>query len=397
MCSSRLRPLVAAAFAFTTYAGTAAAGTFTLLYTFPDANTGSPTGRLYLGDDILYGTGSGLNSEHGNGQVFQLKKSGDKWKFQTLLAFDGQNGADPRGGVIADQAGTFYGTTEIGGANGSGTVFKLWNAGGRWKSTTLQNFVWDDAGGADPDTDLVFDQSGALVGTTVVGGENQGGTVFSLVPRGRRWKEKVLHRFDSNYDGYEPASGLLLASDGAFYGTTYHGGMYDYGTVYQLARSGSKWTETKIHTFTAGKDGEYPINGLVEGADGTLYGTTLFGGSFQYGTVFSLKQSGGTWTHTVLHEFGQGDDGQEPYGGLVRVGDTLYGTVEFGGTTGAGIIFSLTESGGTWTENILYNFNGGRDGALPCASLIADANGNLYGTTFQGGAKDQGTVWEFTP
>ncbi len=397
MRSFRFRSIVTALLAFTVHAGAAAAGTYTVLYRFSDGNTGSPTGQLYLRDGTLYGTGSGLNSGHGNGQVFQLKKSGDKWKFKTLLAFDGQNGALPRGGVIADQAGTFYGAASGGGADGYGTLFKLWNSGGHWKSTALQDFAWDDAGGTQPNSDLVIDAAGALVGTTYLGGDEQRGTVFSLVGQGRRWREKVLYRFGNNYDGYEPATGVLLAGNGAFYGTTYHGGMYDYGTVFELRHSHGSWTETKIHTFTAGADGEYPINGLVEGADGTLYGTTLFGGPFQYGTVFSLTQSGGNWTHTVIHDFGNGMDGQEPYGGLLRVGDTLYGTAEFGGTSGSGIIFSLTGSGGNWTETILYNFGGGADGALPCAAMIADANGNLYGTTFMGGTKDNGTVWEFTP
>jgi uncharacterized repeat protein (TIGR03803 family) len=118
----------------------------------------------------------------------------------------------------------------------------------------------------------------------------------------------VLYRFGNNYDGHEPVTGLLLARSGTIYGTTYHGGTRDYGMVYELKRSGDGWTEKRLHYFTGGADGEYPLNGLVKGLDGTLYGTTLFGGISQYGTVFSLKKSGRTWTHTVLHDFGSGDD-----------------------------------------------------------------------------------------
>jgi uncharacterized repeat protein (TIGR03803 family) len=276
-------------------------------------------------------------------------------------------------------------------------MFKLWDDAGRWKSTTLRSFAWNDAGGTEPESDLVIDPSGALVGTTLLGGNNQEGTVFSLVPSGRRWKEKMLYRFGNDYDGYEPFAGLSPAGSGVYYGTTYHGGMYDYGSAFELRRSHGGWIENRIHTFTGRTDGEYPNNGLVEGDNGTLYGTTLFGGSFQTGTVFSLKESGGTWTHTVLHDFGSGNDGQEPYGGLLRVGDTLYGTAEYGGLYGGGIVYSLSGSGGTWIETILYNFGSGTDGALPCAAMIADAQGNLYGTTFAGGIKDNGTVWEFTP
>lgn len=391
------RSIVTALLAVVACTAPAPAGTFATLYRFPDGNTGSPIGKLYLDGGALYGTGSGYNSQSGDGQVFQLKQSGGVWKFKTLLAFDGSNGSFPRAGVIADQAGVFYGTAEGGGSGGYGTVFKLWKSESGWQSATLKDFAWNDPGGTEPDSDLIIDRSGALIGATIYGGEQQGGTVFRLVPGDTRWKEKMVWRFTSNYDGHEPWAGVLLTKSGALYGTTYHGGMYDYGMVYQLTRSGRSWTEQKIHSFNTIADGVYPVNGLIEGAHGTLYGTTLFGGIGQYGTVFSLEQSGGAWTHTVIHEFGTGNDGQEPYGGLLLVGDTLYGTAEFGGTSGAGIIFSLNKSGGAWTEMILYNFSGGADGALPCATLIADANGNLYGTTFAGGTNDNGTIWEFTP
>jgi hypothetical protein len=149
--------VVTAALAFGTYAGAAAAGTFTVLYKFADGNTGSPTGKLYLRDGVLYGTGTGQNSKSGAGQVFQLKQSGGKWKLKTLLAFNRQNGADPRGAVVADANDVFYGTAEGRGTAGYGTAFRLWNDGGRWKSATLKNFTWNDAGGAEPNSDLVPD------------------------------------------------------------------------------------------------------------------------------------------------------------------------------------------------------------------------------------------------
>lgn len=375
------------------YAGRpASAGTLRTLYNFPDGNTGSPTGKLYLRDGVLYGTGSGLNSAHGDGQVFQLTRSDHGWKFKTLLAFNGKNGALPRAGVVADKAGVLYGTTSSGGAYSSGTVFKLWNSGGRWKSKTLQNFAWNDAGGSEPESDLVIDASGALIGTTVAGGVQQAGTVFSVVPSAGHWREDMLYRFGNDYDGASPTTGVLRIGNNRLYGTTYRGGGLDYGTVFELRRSPMGWTEKRIHSF-GGALGEYPINGLVKGSDGALYGTTLFGGAFQYGTVFSLKRSGQSWTYTVIHDFGGGDDGQEPYGGLLRVGDTLYGTAEFGGAHGVGIIFSLAESDGTWTETVLHNFTGGAGGGYPTASPIADGKGNLYGATFQG----NGTVWEFSP
>src|SRR5262249_26275361 len=157
------------------------------LYRFTDPNTGGPIGKLYLHNGNLYGTGSGLNSANGAGQVFELKNAGGSWTFKTLHAFTGPDGRTPRGGLVADAAGAAYGTAEGGGSGGYGTVFQLSKSGGGWQSTVLKNFAWDDPDGTEPDSDLIMDR-GALVGATIYGGEEQGGTIFSLVPSHDGWK-----------------------------------------------------------------------------------------------------------------------------------------------------------------------------------------------------------------
>jgi uncharacterized repeat protein (TIGR03803 family) len=226
-------------------------------------------------------------------------------------------------------------------------------------------------------------------------------------------------------DGELPETGLVFDADGNLYGATLEGGAYGYGAVFQLAPdAGGGWTETVVYSFcSAGwpcSDGAYPYSGsLVFDADGSLYGTTTAGGGYQMpcggtdcGTVFELSPVGdGTWTETVLHSFGNGNDGRLPAAPLIfDANGNLYGTTVFGGATykKGGTAFELTPStGGTWTETILHNFCSApacADGGEPSAGLIFDAAGTLYGTTTLGGSHQLhcngegcGVVFELTP
>lgn len=378
----------------------AAGATETVLYSFTDASLGNPTGRLTFRSGSLFGTGSGLYG--GDGQVFELVKAGDSWKFKTLVTFTGANGASPRAGLIEDSTGALYGTTAAGGRFGNGNVFKLWKSGGVWISGTVYDFGGKERDGAAPECDLIIGSSGALYGTTYSGGINQQGTVFRLTQSGGVWKERVLYRFTRGFDddGFEPVAGLLLDKRGTLFGTTYRGGPLDYGTVFKLTRSGGVRIERVIHTFTGGSDGSYAVAGLIGGSRGTLYGTTSGGGQFNSGTAFELSRSGGVWTHTVIDDFGAGSRGSYPQAGLLRAGNgTLYGTTESGGPHGSGTLFALTKSGDTWTETVLHDFGGfgDGDGANPVSAPVVDKNGNLYGTTLLGGAYGNGAVYEVTP
>jgi uncharacterized repeat protein (TIGR03803 family) len=201
----------------------------------------------------------------------------------------------------------------------------------------------------------------------------------------------TLHNFEG-VDGGAPSAGLLLASTGALYGTTWAGGTSGWGTIFELIPpgTGGTWTEKTLHNFTGGSDGANPMSNLVINSSGVLYGTTYAGGSAGYGTVFALQPvSGGGWNLKVLHNFSGGtSDGANPAAGLVTNSKgVLYGTTYSGGSSGNGTVFEMVPgSGGVWTETVLYHFKGGTDGANPLAALVLASSGALYGTTYQGGS-----------
>jgi uncharacterized repeat protein (TIGR03803 family) len=246
----------------------------------------------------------------------------------------------------------------------------------------------DSTTGNTPVAGLIRDASGNLYGTTALGGDfngiQEGGVVFKVSPRG---KETVLHTFTGN-DGQGPAAGLLMDANGNLYGTTAGGGAANDGVVFRVTPHGR---ETVLHSF-AGGDGATPMAGVIVDAGGNLYGTTRFGGAGNEGVVFKLSPSG---KETVLYSFTGGDDGSEPLAGLVRDGNgNFYGTTSEGGANNAGVVFKLTPRG---RETVLYSFTGGDDGGLPRAGLILDADGNLYGTTSEGGPANDGVVFKLSP
>jgi uncharacterized repeat protein (TIGR03803 family) len=320
---------------------------------------------------------------------------------------DGKDGTKPVAGLVFDSRGRLYGTTAEGGAYGYyGTVFELTpTAGGSWTEKVLHSFNDNGKDGYNPYAGLIFDASGNLYGTTGYGGAYGYGTVFELThSAGIGWTEKVLHSFNDNgTDGRNPVAGLVFDAAGNLYGTTYRGGAHGYGTAFELTPTGSgSWTETVLHNFNYdGKDGYFPGASLIVDASGNLYGTTEYGGLYSYGTVFELTPTaGGSWMETVLHNFGYIPDGSIPYAGLiVDASGNLYGTTYAGGVYGYGTAFELTPTGGgSWTETVLYNFdNNGGDGASPPARLIFDSAGNLYSAGEFGGAYSYGTVFELTP
>ncbi len=242
----------------------------------------------------------------------------------------------------------------------------------------------DSSDGANPYAGLTA-LGGKLYGTTFGGGTSGGwGTVFSVTAAGA---EHVLYRFKANNDGAHPYAGLTVL-DGELYGTTYQGGTAGSGTVFKIDPAGS---EHVIYSFKGGNDGQYPYCRLVV-AKGALYGTTYQGGvSTGWGTVFKVTPSG---SERVLYRFKAGNDGAHPFDGLVGLNGELYGTTYQGGKTGAGTVFKVSTSG---TERVIYSFKGGSDGQYPLARLVL-ANGEFYGTTYQGGVSSGwGTVFKVTP
>lgn len=323
-------------------------------------------------------------------------------RYKVLYKFKGgADGGSTRGAVIFDQSGNLYGTTTDGGAGGAGKVFKLApNGSGRWTETVLYSFKNDGTDGNTPLSGLIFDQAGNLYGTTAGGGaKGNYGTVFQLTPNsGGTWTENVLHSFDVS-DGYEPYTGnLIFDQSGNLYGGTNLGGLYGNGVVFQLIPNGDgTWTENVLYSF--GTEGTSPIANLIFDQKGNLYGTAFSGGTDGAGAAFELTPNGGgTWTENVLHWFTGRDECALSAGLIFDQSGNLYGTAgSLCGTGKSGTVFELTPNGsGGWTETVLHSFKG-RDGRSPYAGLVFDQSGNLYGTTFQGGAYGYGTVFKLTP
>jgi uncharacterized repeat protein (TIGR03803 family) len=221
----------------------------------------------------------------------------------------------------------------------------------------------------------------------------------------------VLHDFIGGNDGSEPAYGLTMDSSGNIYGSTFSGDTGT-GTIFEATRQNSTWTLNTLYLFSGGLDGAVPYAGVTFGPDGALYGTTgyggygpcaTWGGKTGCGTVFKLQQSGGSWTESVLFYFQQGPEGGTPYGGRLIFDEAgnLYGTAFSGGggscPAGCGVVYQLSYSNGSWRETVLYTFAGGNDGASPWAGVVFDQQGNLYGTTEFGGATNNGTIYKLTP
>jgi uncharacterized repeat protein (TIGR03803 family) len=209
-------------------------------------------------------------------------------------------------------------------------------------------------------------------------------------------KYKSLHKFDRATDGSDVTGGLVFDQSGNLYGTAAYDGAYSQGTVFELIpQSNGGWAIKVLHSFTGGSDGGAPLSTLVFDQAGNLYGTTRQGGDSNSGVVFKLaRNEDGSWTESVLYSFEGGTDGAVPFAGLIfDDSGNLYGTTTEGGGSqsqtcdgGCGTVFTLTpNSDGSWTETVLYSFSGGSDGATPYAPLLFDSSGNLYGTTHQGG------------
>jgi uncharacterized repeat protein (TIGR03803 family) len=379
----------------------AAAQTETILHSFhQDGTDGTdPKGGLVFdASGNLYGTTS-LGGPVKYGIVFELTPTGGgMWTEKTVHNFIYTDGHAPFTGVTFDAFGKLFGTANAGGAFNHGAVFELTpNANGSWGEKVLRNFNQEGDG---PHGALVLDSAGNVYGTTYSGGTYGLGSVFELTPKADgTWTEKVLHSFGNPMDGAYLEAGVILDAAGNIYGTTYGGGAHSEGTVFEITRDGTGWTEKILYSFNSGTpDGQLPQGGVIFDSAGNLYGTTTQGG-MGWGTIFELTPGArGIWTEQILHSF-SGTDGAVPLAGLTIDADgSLYGTTVGGGPNFIGTVFELQRAGAGWTETVLHSFsNDGTDGYNPYAGVILDAAGNLYGTTTAGGTYNHGTVFEVTP
>ena len=330
--------------------------------------------------------------------------------------FGGSDGASPQSGLTVDNRGNLYGTAGSGGDGGGGTVFKMVHEGSGWIFLTLYSFdtrLTDN--GIAPEAAVVIGSNGSLYGTTEIGGvDGQGcdtygcGLVYNLRPPARatasalgQWTETVLYAFTGSPDGAHPEAAVVFDQAGNIYGTTLQGGSSNWGTAYELLPANGGWTERALYSFTNGNDGGYLTGSLIFDLAGQLYGLANSGGVYGNGTVFQLSQSGSSWTESTLYAFpGQGQNGENPAGGLILDGSgNLYGGTSYGGSNYGGTAFELIpEPGGSWTYRLLYSFiHNGTTTPGPLCSLTMDAAGNLYGTTFGDGAYGFGSVFKLTP
>jgi uncharacterized repeat protein (TIGR03803 family) len=318
--------------------------------------------------------------------------------FQSVIAFDGTNGAVPTDALVQGANGDLYGTTQYGGNANLGTIFQLTTSG---TLTTLYSFCSQSKciDGSQPDASLVQGSDGSLYGTTFFGGANNQGTVFTMGSSGSLTTLYSFCSLSKCADGANPHAGLIEASDGNFYGTTSSGGAKNAGVVFEITASGSLTTLYSFCSLPNCADGSTPEGGLIQTSSGNFYGTTSQGGANGHGgTVFQLTSDG---TLTTLYSFcslALCADGEYPYAGVVQGKDgNFYSTTELGGTNAQGTIFKITPSG---TLTTLYNFCSlalCADGESPYAGVMQGKDGNFYGTTELGGTDDTGTFFRTTP
>jgi uncharacterized repeat protein (TIGR03803 family) len=364
---------------------TSSAQVFTNLVNFDSTNGAEPNSSLVQGlDGSLYGTT--VNGGSSYGIVFKITRSGELTTVYTFCSQGGcADGSFPVSGLVLATDGDFYGTTQLGGANGAGTVFKVTSTG---ILSTLHAFEWND--GAEPQGALVQASDGNFYGTTLYGGSGQCqnqfgfgcGTVFRVTPSG---KLTMLHSFDLS-DGAFPYGTLVQASDGNLYGTTQQGGPANGGTVFRVTTRGTLKTIYNFCSLVNCADGAGPIAPLVQGLDGSLYGAAAVRGANSNGTIFKITSEGKL---TILHSF-DGADGGGPTALVQATDGNFYGTTSEGGdltcngSLGCGTFFKVTP-GGTLTT--LHDFEL-TDGALPYGSPVQATNGVFYGTTAIGGTSN---------
>jgi uncharacterized repeat protein (TIGR03803 family) len=385
---------------------TAWASTEKVLWNFKGGSDGSePWSNYFISDakgNLYAATAAG--GTYSAGTVFMLSPAG---KETVLYEFKGSNGdgAYPHGRLAFDADGEIYGTTQGGGTNGTGTVYRLSpKSGGGWTEKVIYTFSATGADGTAPSAGMTIAADGTMYSTTPDGGAYGAGTVFSLKKTSKGWKQTVIQNLNGSSTGGFPYEGLLMDTAGNLYGAAPTGGTSGQGVIYRLSLTKKGWVDTVLYSFT-GQNGDgaglYWID-LISDKSGNIYGATSFGGTNGTGTVWELvySETKKTYSESILYEFGASGsgDGNNPYGGLAM--DTkgnLYGTTLYGGPSNIGTFYKLTKQGKTWKETILHSFVGANDGNEPTGNPYIDATGRLYGMTQTGGKSNLGIVYRITP
>ena len=393
------------AYAVATLLATAAwaASSGKLIYSFAVDTDGEYTDTELVMDSAgnLYGT-SVQGGIYGGGTVFQVTTAGVHTVLYNFTG--GRDGGEPYKGVTLDAQGNLYGTAVTGGGGscegGCGVVFKLNNSGGVWTQSVIHTFTGGNDG-SGPGSPVTIDQYGNVYGTTPTGGADGMGVVYRLRPNATGgWTFSLIHTFTGGDDGGGGSASRLLIAGGNLYGVCTVGGANGFGTVYEISPS-QGWQFTTLYAFKDQPDGALPYGGVISDNDGSLYGTTYYAGAYDVGTVYKLTPNNGTWTESVLYSFKGGTDGASPISSLVAdAKGNLYGTTSDGGapSCSCGVIFKMVRgASGSWTESVAYRFPGTPGPGFAYNGLVRDPAGNLYGATVHGGSSNNGAIYEFTP
>ena len=351
-------------------------------------------GNVY-GSTPFGGNRSGICAALGGcGMVFREVNRNGAFLYNPLYLFHGDDGAQPYAGIVVGPNGVVYGTTLFGGGtgcggNGCGVVFKLTPppmfchmALCSWEETVIYSYT--NNGPANFFSTVIVDSAGNLYGESFGGGTGNG-TVYKLSPSdGGNYTETTLYSFTGGADGGEPMSEVALDAAGNIYGTAAFGGANGYGTAFKLVRTAGGYTFHLLYSFTGGRDGGIPQGNVVLDSAGNLYGASGTGGG-----IFQVTPSG---TFTVIDT--QASSLQAPFS--IDAAGNIYGTTYGGGQRDDGAMFKDTNSGGVWTHNVIFSFDGA-NGGLPLSRVGFGAGGNLYATSTAGGQSGQGTLVQVSP
>ena len=355
-------------------------GTFKRVYAFSGAPSTPYAPLLARPDGSLYGV-SAEGGAMAAGTIFKLVPG---VSFEVVHGFNTTvNGSGAYDGLTVAADGSLYGTAPKGGASTVGTVFKL-SAGDSF--TLLTSASSTNGNGFYPHGSVVQASDSAFYGVMLAGGAGEAGTIYKMTATG---VVTLAHALNKTTQGSNPYGRLVSAADGLLYGTASGGGSSYMGTLFSYDPAADRFT--LLHTFTGG-NGANPFAGLIEGSDRRLYGTTFAGGAYGKGTIFAFDPA--SRALTTLHSF-NGSNGAYPYAGLLEAADgRIYGTTSVGGASNLGTVFSISKAGGTYT--VLHSFKGA-DGASPRAGLVQAADSYLYGTTADGGSTGSGVIYRIDP
>jgi uncharacterized repeat protein (TIGR03803 family) len=355
---------------------------FNTIYSFNGGDGAHPRASVtYPVGEYLYGTTSSGGGPTQAGTIFRIKPDGTS--FSIIFSFNGSDGNSPSSRLVLAADGYFYGTTRSGGAAGMGLVFRV------NPDATSFNVVhaFSSCNEGCAPQNIILASDGYLYGTTAGGSPGSPGSIFRVMPDGTSFS--FIHAFSFCDGGCHPQSGAILATDGLLYGTTIFGGPTGFGTIFRVRPDGMAFDI--VHGFD-GDDGAFPAGNLIRAPDGFLYGTTPGGGATSNGTVFKVQTDGTSFS--IIHSFFC-SNGCSPQGSVILAPDGfLYGTTASGGATFSGTVFRVMPDGTSFST--VYSFNGS-DGANPQAGVILAPDGYLYGTTVNGGLSGVGAVFRVKP